>query len=464
MSSAQPPHYPGKLTIALFGKSADSVSRTGSTIIRGPNASVTKLGNFVERNNNQYRIISTSDFFEEQYDSPDQLIIDFMALSDPGPRLFILVIDSKNTQVENVVTQISRLQHVFGENVTENIVIVLEESRENLQGRIKEMYNIQMVTMNENLAVQCKEWCSHQRPFQFDYRDYPQHTVKRRKDHLMRTRRKCDYTGETYQSNTGRSASTETGMQTKVKHRHTWHAQKSPWSTGASYQSHSSSQQISLPAKRAPRQDDGAYGSREGLYNVVLLGKSGTGKSASANTILTAGKLIGDSNQHFQSYPSSTPVTTKCEVKILEIFGIPVRVVDTPDFFYEEEHVNQAQVEECKRYCQEGHCVMLLVMQLGRFTDGERDILEKLEKSLGWRIRENTIILFTHGEDLKGSVDKFTGERSHLKRLVEACSYRYHVFRNSSKDSKQFKALVKKFPDMFPNFPTIRTSTVFCLR
>ncbi|CAI5666233.1 unnamed protein product [Oreochromis niloticus] len=435
MSSAQPPHYPGKLTIALFGKSADSVSRTGSTIIRGPNASVTKLGNFVERNNNLYRIISTSDFFEEQYDFPDQLIIDFMALSDPGPRLFILVIDSKSTQVENIVTQISRLQHVFGENVRENIVIVLEESRENLQGRIKEMYNIQMVTMNENLAVQCKEWCSHQRPFQFDYRDYPQHTVKRRKDHLMRTRGKC----ETHQSNTGMSASTETAMQTKVKHRHTWHAQKSPWSTGA-------------------------YGSREGLYNVVLLGKSGTGKSASANTILTAGKLIGGSNQHFQSYPSSTPVTTKCEVKILEIFGIPVRVVDTPDFFYEEEHVNQAQVEECKRYCQEGHCVMLLVMQLGRFTDGERGILEKLEKSLGWRIRESTIILFTHGEDLKGSVDKFIGERSHLKRLVVACSYRYHVFRNSSKDSKQFKALVKKFPDMFPNFPTIRTSTVFCLR
>lgn len=183
-----PTDYPGKLTIALFGKSADSVSRTGSTIIRGPNASVTKLGNFVERNNNLYRIISTSDFFEEQYDFPDQLIIDFMALSDPGPRLFILVIDSKSTQVENVVTQISRLQHVFGENVRENIVIVLEESRENLQGRIKEMYNIQMVTMNENLAVQCKEWCSHQRPFQFDYRDYPQHTVKRRKDHLMRTR------------------------------------------------------------------------------------------------------------------------------------------------------------------------------------------------------------------------------------------------------------------------------------
>lgn len=185
-----PKDYPGKFTIALFGKSADSVNRTGSTIIRGPNASVTKLGNFVERSNNLCRIISTCDFFDEQYDFPDQLIIDFMALSDPGPCLFILVIDSKNTQVEKVVTQISRLQRVFGENITENIVIVLEdwESRENLQARIKEMYNIQMATMNENLAFQCKEWCSHQRPFQFNYKNYPQHTVKRRKDHLIRTR------------------------------------------------------------------------------------------------------------------------------------------------------------------------------------------------------------------------------------------------------------------------------------
>uniref|UniRef100_A0A3Q0S723 AIG1-type G domain-containing protein n=1 Tax=Amphilophus citrinellus TaxID=61819 RepID=A0A3Q0S723_AMPCI len=206
----------------------------------------------------------------------------------------------------------------------------------------------------------------------------------------------------------------------------------------------------------------GASGSRNRLFNMVLLGNSGTGKSASANTILAAGKLISGSGQHFPSYPSSTPVTTKCEEKIVDIFGTKVRVVDTPDFFYEE-RVDRAQVEECKNYCQEGQCVVLLVIQLGRFTDGERGILEKLEKHLGWRIRDNTIVLFTHGEDLKGSVEKFIGGRNHLKHIVEACGRRYHVFKNSSKDSKQLKALLKKFSDMFPEFPTIGAPGMSCL-
>uniref|UniRef100_A0A3Q4G7V0 AIG1-type G domain-containing protein n=1 Tax=Neolamprologus brichardi TaxID=32507 RepID=A0A3Q4G7V0_NEOBR len=151
-------------------------------------------------------------------------------------------------------------------------------------------------------------------------------------------------------------------------------------------------------------------------------------------------------SQHFFSYPSSTPVTTKCEEITVKMFGRRVRVVDTPDFFYEDQPVDEEEIKACKQYCKSGQHVILLVIQLGRFTDGEAGILEKLEnkfgrisdrtiilnilenleKSLGWRIRDSTIILFTHGEDLKGSVDKFIGERSYLKRLVEACSNRYH--------------------------------------
>lgn len=88
---------------------------------------------------------------------------------------------------------------------------------------------------------------------------------------------------------------------------------------------------------------------------------------------------------------------------------------------------------------------MLLVIQLGRFTDGEIGILEKLEDKLGWKIRKNTIVLFTHGDDLKGTVDQFIGNRSCLKHIVESCNNRYHVFNNNSKDTKQVRELFDKF-------------------
>lgn len=138
---------------------------------------------------------------------------------------------------------------------------------------------------------------------------------------------------------------------------------------------------------------------------------------------------------------------------------MPVRVVDTPDFFHDQLKNSQAHVEECKRYCQPGRCVVLLVLQLGRFTDEEHGILEKLENELGWRIRESTIILFTHGEDLKGSLDQYIYANDHLRNIITMCSFRHHVFRNSCKDTKQVKGLLTKIPEYKNIFPKFNSRT-----
>ena len=160
------------------------------------------------------------------------------------------------------------------------------------------------------------------------------------------------------------------------------------------------------------------------------------------------------------------PVTTQCEVKTMEKpFGIHVRVVDTPDFFHDELNNSQAQIEECRKYCEPGQCAVLLVFQLGRFTDAERRILENLENRLGWEIRENTIVVLTHGEDLKGNPEQFINANAYLKNIVEKCGNRYHLLKNNAKDNRQVTELIKKIPnykEVFPGFPPKKFGCLLC--
>uniref|UniRef100_A0A665TMJ6 AIG1-type G domain-containing protein n=2 Tax=Echeneis naucrates TaxID=173247 RepID=A0A665TMJ6_ECHNA len=174
----------------------------------------------------------------------------------------------------------------------------------------------------------------------------------------------------------------------------------------------------------------------------------------SANTILAAGDSRLDQRQLFASRASSLPVTTECEVRIMaKPFGRPVRVVDTPDFGHEHLKNPQTHIEECKKYCQPGLCVLLLVLQLGRFTDAEGEILQSLERALGWRIRESTIVLLTHGDDLKRNREQFTSEHTPFSNIIQMCGGRYHLFNNNSKDTKQVIALMQKMSNYWNIFP-----------
>ncbi|XP_051269495.1 GTPase IMAP family member 8-like isoform X2 [Dicentrarchus labrax] len=378
------PLYPGQLTVALFGKRAQLKTVIGKMILSGEHNTVTKTNNFDVKKNDSFKIISTPDIFEQESLHPDQDIIDFMALSHPGPHLFILAIDSENTEEEKIVAQISKLQHTFGERITEHLVVTLPdiESFQSLS-HLKERFHTR---------------CNDHPPYHHGGADA---------DPMSPSTSKHDFAAP----------------------------------VGAAVERH-----IGNSSHRVP----------DNIFNIVLLGLSGTGKSASANTILAAEKAEVDSGQLFKSQPSSVPVTTQCEVKIMEKpFGVQVRLVDTPDFFHDQLKNSQAHVEDCKKYCQPGQCVFLLVIQLGRFTDAEEGILEKLEDKLGWKIRESTIVLLTRREDLKGSLEDLIETCPALKNIVELCDRRYHLFNNTSKDTKQVIELIKKIPNWKNTFPKI---------
>nr|XP_046231793.1 GTPase IMAP family member 8-like isoform X2 [Scatophagus argus] len=435
-----PPPYPEHFTVALFGKRVLLKNIIGNMILCDGNYFVKESNSFVVEKNNSFKIINTPNFFDEECLHPDQQIIDFMALSYPGPDLFILAIDSDNTQEETVVAQISKLQHIFGENITAHLVVTLPniESFHSL-GHLKDQFKTRLATANENLSSDCKKWCLGHRSFLYDYKNYSKDVVIRRRT-VLEKRRSIDYP---LYHHGGSDADTTSPLHT-----------------------------FSAPAGAGLQQDarhhigSSANGVPENTFNIVLLGLTGTGKSASANTILIAGNPELDPRQLFKSQPSSLPITTQCEVKMTEKpFGVPVRVVDTPDFFHDELNNSEQQINECKKYLQQGQCVVLLVLQLGRFTDYEQGILERLEDKFGWTIRDSTIVLLTHGEDLKGDLEQFIKASAPLRNLVELCHHRHHLFNNSSRDSKQVINLIKKIPDcknIFPKFMK-RSGTQCCV-
>ncbi|XP_045567970.1 trichohyalin isoform X2 [Salmo salar] len=156
---------------------------------------------------------------------------------------------------------------------------------------------------------------------------------------------------------------------------------------------------------------------------LVLLGRTGAGRSAAGNTIL--------GREEFGAQASLSVVTQRSKRREGDVCGRRLVLVDTPDWFCPGLSLEEMRqdVGLCVRLSAPGPHAFLLVIPVEPSKGEERGVLERIEEMFGEGCWEHTVILFTHDDGLKEqSIEEFLQAGSQdLQQLVEKSGSRYHV-------------------------------------
>ncbi|XP_059211559.1 GTPase IMAP family member 7-like [Centropristis striata] len=159
---------------------------------------------------------------------------------------------------------------------------------------------------------------------------------------------------------------------------------------------------------------------------IVVLGKTGAGKSSLANTIFGEKLfLIGH---------TANSETNKCQAKNKSVNGRRITLIDTPGFFDTDrpEEELKPEIVRCITECSPGPHAVLIVLKVERYTDHEQAVITEITKYFSDKVFKYATVLFTHGDQLPEgqTIEQFFRDNKSLNDLVEKCEGRCHVIDN----------------------------------
>lgn len=161
---------------------------------------------------------------------------------------------------------------------------------------------------------------------------------------------------------------------------------------------------------------------------VIMIGKTGNGKSSTANTLL--GREV------FKCGQSLKAVTESCSKKNYKYIGRHTYVfIDTPGLLDEDSILaNRAlEIQRSVEICPEPHAFLLVFNGATRHTKDDSYTIDLMRIIFGEKVFDHCIIVFTHGKKFTTESDfkKYWKSSESFVKLAERCGNRVTSIENS---------------------------------